>query len=134
MHFQAGKNAQWYRERVLSDYNEGIREESSQRSLQYAEEEERALSASPGEVLARAKTFYDRTVALASSGVDGEQLALQLGDEFPNLMNFYGLLRRTIWGDNLTESVSAAATRKALRLRGKLFLKGSEATKSRTKK
>ncbi|KKU01839.1 MAG: hypothetical protein UX99_C0011G0011 [Candidatus Amesbacteria bacterium GW2011_GWB1_47_26] len=119
MHFQAGKNAQWYRERVLSDYNEGIREESSQRSLQYAEEEERALSASPGEVLARAKTFYDRTVALASSGVDGEQLALQLGDEFPNLMNFYGLLRRTIWGDNLTESVSAAATRKALRLRGK---------------
>ena len=70
------------------------------------------MSGSPEEVLARVRIFYDRTAELGSLGLEGNQLALRLGDEFPDLMNFYALLRMKTWGYCLRRSVAAAAARR----------------------
>lgn len=110
---EAAENVQGWREQ-LNDTNERIRE-SSRRFLPNAEIKLQALSIEPKDVLARAKTFYDRTVELGSSGLDDEELTLKLGDEFPDLMNYYGLLRMKTWGYNLGQKVSAAAAERQIK-------------------
>jgi len=79
-------------EKLLGDSNEELRN-AVRRAFGSVSARAQALSAPPKEVLARVKTFYDRTVELGQSGVQSDELALQLDDEFPDLMDFYGLLR-----------------------------------------
>ncbi len=98
---------------ALSDPDERIRG-FAERSISGAQRRAEALSSSPREVLARARALYDRTVELGSSGIEGDQLALQLGDEFPELMDFYGLLRMKPWGYHLGQDVAAAAAERRI--------------------
>lgn len=110
---EAAENVQGWREQ-LNDTNEGIRK-SALKFLPNAEKKLRALSIEPKDILAKARTFYDRTIDLGSSGLDGEELALKLSDEFPDLMNFYGLLRMKTWGYNLGQVVTTAAAEKQIK-------------------
>lgn len=110
---QAAEKVQRWREQI-NDGNEKLRE-TSRRALLYDEKELKALSIKPEDVLARAKTFYDRTAELGSSGLDGKELALRLGDEFPDLINFYELLRMKEWGYHLGQSVMLAAEGRQMR-------------------
>lgn len=88
--------------------------ESLQKEVAFAEEGVRVLSVSPGGVLARVKAMYERTVKLASSGVETKQLALQVGEEFPDLFKYYRLLRMKPWGYRLGQEVGMAMARKQM--------------------
>ena len=56
-------------------------------------------------LLLQARTIYDRTLSLASSGLNEEQLGEELGDEFPNITDLFPLLASSYWGFELEKAV-----------------------------
>ena len=107
---EARQKVQGWRE-LLMDSDEELRK-VARKGFLFAKRQETALSESPGKVLARAKTFYDKTAELSSSDLEDDQLALQLDKEFPDLMNFCVLLHMTPWGYHLEQFVTAVAVGK----------------------
>lgn len=76
-----------------------------QQSLQRARAKLKVLSAPPSQVVARVRTFYDRIVALGGTELDNKAVALQLRNEFSDLMLYYPLFRMQSWGYRLGQEV-----------------------------
>lgn len=77
-------------------------------------------SGSPEEILSRVRAFYDRVKALEVEGLSRNSVAEQINDEFPNLNDYYFLLRMSLlsykqgWGYRLGQAVIAAGVRKSI--------------------
>ncbi|MEK9185896.1 MAG: hypothetical protein AAB863_03920 [Patescibacteria group bacterium] len=93
---EANENLQSLKQHFNDPY-EGD-QKTAVRFLSHAEDQVRALSASPTEVLTWAKTFYGRAAQLASSRPDVARLTEQLDSEFPDLWDFSHLLFKKPWG------------------------------------
>ncbi len=87
----------------------------AKRALPGAEFKAQALSAPVDQVLATCRGFYDRTIELAHTGLDENEIALKMCEEFSSLTNYYGLLRMMPWGYHLGQLVMAARVNKQLK-------------------
>lgn len=70
-------------------------------------------SSSPAEILLKMKSVYDKVRELESERETGADLITQIRTEFPDIMDYYLLLRKTMgpkggWGYRLGQAVGAA--------------------------
>ena len=70
-------------------------------------------SSSPAEILSKIKSVYDKVRELESERETGANLIAQIRTEFPDIMDYYLLLRKTMgpkggWGYRLGQAVGAA--------------------------
>ncbi len=62
---------------------------------------------SPVEVLGSVRKMYDRGIEIETTGVGQKEMVRQLRGEFPNLEEYYWLLRKQSWGYRLGQMVFA---------------------------
>lgn len=65
---------------------------------------------SPEEILATIKNCYDRIVELANSGLPNKEIITRIRMEFPDIIDYYPILRKKGWGYRLGQAVIDAAT------------------------
>jgi len=73
-------------------------------------------SSSPAEIVAKSKAVYDRVGELERAGSTKEDVVAQVRTEFPDIMDYYWLLRKTMgpnsgWGYLLGQAIRAAKLR-----------------------